>query len=91
MADGERIEVTSLTMTCSACPSQWEGLLDDGRVLYCRYRWGTLEIGVGETLTEAVRNRNWCRTLGDAYHGVMSEDELLPHLGEFLAALEATP
>lgn len=35
--------VTSLKKTCTACPSQWDGTLDDGRVLYARYRWGYVD------------------------------------------------
>jgi hypothetical protein len=39
-------KVKSLTKTCHACPSQWEGKLDDGRDLYIRFRWGWLTLSV---------------------------------------------
>lgn len=40
------IRVASITQTCHACPSQWEGLLDDGREVYVRYRFGWLSISI---------------------------------------------
>lgn len=33
-------KVVALKKTCIACPSQWEGILKDGRVVYARYRHG---------------------------------------------------
>jgi hypothetical protein len=35
-------KVVALKKTCIACPSQWEGALKDGRVVYARYRHGEL-------------------------------------------------
>lgn len=32
------IVVASAARTCSACPAQWEGVTDDGRQVYARYR-----------------------------------------------------
>jgi hypothetical protein len=45
-----KILIESLIMTCSACPSQWEGKTDDDRNVYIRYRWGrlTVQFGIGE-------------------------------------------
>jgi hypothetical protein len=48
------IRVTEIRKTCSACPAQWEGTLDDGRIIYIRLRWGYLYAGVGKTLDEAI-------------------------------------
>jgi len=39
-------KVVSIEQTCGACPSQWEGRLDDGRGLYVRYRYGKLKIAL---------------------------------------------
>ena len=44
-------KISSIVQTCVACPSQWEGLLDDGRCFYIRYRWGHLSVRVSETKT----------------------------------------
>lgn len=35
-------KIKDLTMTCEACPSQWEGHAYGGLGVYIRYRWGTL-------------------------------------------------
>jgi hypothetical protein len=50
------ILVESVLCTCEACPSQWEGLTADAQVVYARYRYARLTIGVGATLEEAVAN-----------------------------------
>jgi len=50
-------KVVELTKTCKACPAQWEGQLDDGRVIYVRYRWGGLSVGMGATLDDALVHR----------------------------------
>lgn len=36
--DASLIRVVSLTQTCEACPAQWDGMTDDGREVYVRYR-----------------------------------------------------
>lgn len=51
-----RPKVVTLKKTSLACPSQWEGFLEDGRVIYARYRWGELSVGVGDGADEAVSN-----------------------------------
>ena len=42
--------VLTLKKTCLACPSQWEGTVDDGRAVYARFRHGHLSVGIGETV-----------------------------------------
>src|SRR3954464_14370014 len=39
--------LTELRQTCSTCPSQWEGLTEDGRPVYIRFRHGWLSVQVG--------------------------------------------
>lgn len=46
--------VASLVMTCGACPAQWEGALEDGQVVYVRFRHGQLTVGFGRNVREAV-------------------------------------
>jgi len=69
-----------LIKTCEACPSQWEGQLDDDLYLYIRYRWGVLSVGIGETLDEAIGNRNFLEKVGDTFDGVMSTSTMLSYL-----------
>lgn len=42
------IVVESITMTCGACPTQWEGHTNDGKSVYVRYRWGYLSVDVND-------------------------------------------
>ena len=82
--------VVTLTQTCLAVPSQWEGELDDGHSLYVRYRHGLLRVGVGEGLSEAIENSVpetalHCERLGDDLDGVMTYKELRGHLRGVLA------
>lgn len=81
--------VTALEKTCPACPSQWEGTLDDGRVMYARYRWGELSVGLGKDIDEAVDNGRtedalFFEHVGDGLDGFMSFEELRAHLGGLL-------
>lgn len=48
------MKVTSIVQTSTACPSQWEGTLEDGRMVYVRYRWGYLSVRVSPTPTTEV-------------------------------------
>lgn len=49
-----KIQITQLAMTCSACPSQWEGTTVGGGSVYIRYRYGWLTASVGPDLDSAV-------------------------------------
>lgn len=42
------VRVTEIKMTCGGCPTSWEGVTDDGREVYARYRWGYLRVTVGD-------------------------------------------
>lgn len=80
--------VVSLEQTCSACPSQWEGQLDDGRWLYARYRGGFLSIRLGDSLDEAISaygpDALYESQCGDGLDGFMETDELRRHLAGLL-------
>jgi len=80
-----RPKVLALRNTSLACPSQWEGVLEDGRAVYARYRWGELSVGVGESVDEAVRNGMsdqalYADPVGDGLDGYMDFEELKAHL-----------
>lgn len=82
---GEQRKVTALRKTSTACPSQWEGTLEDGRAVYARYRHGHLSVGVGDDVEEAVRSSTSDRALyadyaGDGLDGFMDFEELAIHL-----------
>lgn len=67
--------------TATACPTQYEGTLPDGRIYYFRYRSGKATLGLGETIEDAVADalhvldRSAHLTLGDHLDGSLSEDE----------------
>lgn len=73
------LRVTSLTQACGACPAQWEGRTEDGRWIYVRYRWGALQIGVGDTIEQAIDrddDASYYRELGDGFDGFLTLAEL---------------
>ena len=69
--------VVEIKRTCSACPSQWEGILDDGRSIYVRYRWGNITAGIGDTLDEAIRNKSIYFSYGDEFDGYITDREMV--------------
>jgi hypothetical protein len=75
-----RPKVVALEKTSLACPSQWEGTLEDGRVIYARYRHGALSVGIGDDIDEAVHN-GWTNEalyadyVGDGFDGFMDFEE----------------
>ena len=76
----------TLVKTCSACPSQWEGQLEDGRYVYIRFRWGHLSVRASaESIDEAVTGGEELYSGGpDDVHpfdGVMSTCEMLKLAG----------
>jgi hypothetical protein len=78
-------KVLTLKKTCLACPSQWEGDLEDGRAVYARFRHGHLSVGIGGTVKEAVGNAMSDQALyegdiGDRFDGFMDFDELKARL-----------
>jgi hypothetical protein len=75
MSDFDRI-VTSYRQTCSACPTQYEGTVEDGRIFYFRYRGGWASLGLGSTIDEAVTDRREVGVQhGDGLDGCLDEDE----------------
>jgi hypothetical protein len=49
-------KLVALKRSTWACPTQWEGTLEDGRALYSRCRHGQLSVGLGEDIKGAVTN-----------------------------------
>lgn len=73
------MKLNNLVQTCDACPSQWDAILDDGRGVYIRYRWGTLSVMVsnnpGEDGFDGIEIYN--EQLNNDSDGVLSEAEML--------------
>jgi hypothetical protein len=87
-------KLVTLKRTTWACPTQWEGKLEDGRILYARCRHGELSVGIGAEIDAAIANGMskdvfYCDYVED---GPMSFEELRAHLHALLelpAGLEA--
>ncbi len=86
------MKIIGMTKTCDVCPSQWEANLDDGRMLYIRYRWGHLTVNISPSPTKDVMDAVdgpslFSESIGDDYDGFLSEDELMaavmPKLAEW--------
>lgn len=78
------MRLAKLERTCIACPSQWDGILEDGREVYIRYRYGQLRVNIGNpTLIEPVFNNELLvdKQLGDDLDGVMETGEMLEETG----------
>jgi hypothetical protein len=83
-------KVVDLKMTCVACPSQWEGQLEDGRYFYGRYRWGYLYVGAAADVSEAIMASPGredevevlvAEQVGDDLAGDMSTTEMMRRAG----------
>ena len=82
MSNSNLPKVDSLYRTCIACPSQWEGNLEDGRIFYIRYRWGYFSASVSKAPSEEVSDAlDGIEILGiqygDEYDGHMDEETMI--------------
>lgn len=79
--------VAEIEMTCSACPSQWEGKTDDGRAVYARYRHGFLTVQVGGTTLDDALDADCIVAVqvGDQWDGVMDAQALARHTKDVVA------
>ena len=75
------IRVVQIKQTCESCPSQWEGLTDDNRRVYVRYRWGWLVVRVGapgdtDEFAGVRGEEVLCLGYGDDFDGYMTYNTL---------------
>ena len=75
------ITIKELIKMPGACPTQWEGITDDNRFVYIRYRHGTLTVTLGDvngnihdTVNHGELIFKW--KSNDEWSGVMSDEEL---------------
>jgi len=72
------MEITTIVRTCIACPSQWQGRLNNEQYIYIRYRWSNFTIGVGDDLFQAISNTIFSDLIGDSpYEGWMTNLEMM--------------
>lgn len=83
-------KITEIEQTCLACPSQWEGRLENGRTFYIRYRWGGLSVRVSPEPTEdvgaAVNGEEvfYANVSKDGFDGFISLPEVAKQAGHVL-------
>ena len=87
------MKVRDIIKTCEACPSQWDGHFEDGRMFYVRYRWGHLIIRVSPDLTdnvhEAVEGKEiLSKQVGDSLNGFLDDDQFRREVLMFLDNFE---
>lgn len=63
--------------TCEAFPSQWEGMLDNGKSIYIKYRHGKLKVGLGKTLSKAILNAKVIYESKNELDGFMTNEEMI--------------
>jgi len=83
------MKASTLLMTCEVCPSQWEGKLDDGRMFYIRYRWGSLSVRVSRAVTNDVDDAVLGESVLEVDHdndwdGYMSTKDMQNHTNHVL-------
>jgi hypothetical protein len=76
------IKVIELTRTCASNPSQWEGVLADGRRFYIRYRWSTLtaQVSMDDNEWETIYKRGD----GTGWDGLLDTSEMIAELSGVL-------
>lgn len=79
------MKLIKLECTCEACPTQYDGKLDDGRMIYVRYRWGYLSIRISKDETDdifhAVRGEEiYGICIGNGLDGWMEYSDIIDHL-----------
>ena len=73
--------IVDLVQTSPRAPSQWEGVLSDGRWLYVRHQRGELSMGVGATLDEALASSASLDVeVAGAGESDASWDQVAPHV-----------
>lgn len=83
-----KYKIKELTKTCGGFPSQWEGKLEDGKMIYIRYRWGNLDVRISKNITndilDAVKGKSiYYGYMGGEYDGVMENNKLISVLKDF--------
>ena len=87
----ELLIVKTPSQTCNACPSQWEGHLSNGKMIYIRYRWGTLTADISKNATDDIydaigesSDEIFYKKIGDEFDGTMGTTEMLKHLSDIV-------
>lgn len=77
--------ITKIECTCSACPTQYEGMLDNGKMFYFRFRWGELSISESSNPTEEIDDAIIGTVIledqtNDQWNGSLSPEQVVSYL-----------
>lgn len=74
--------IASLRQTTWISPAQWEGVLEDGRAVHVRYRWGELSVRIAASPGQLYESAPWFDELvGDWRNPVIELDDVLRFTG----------
>jgi hypothetical protein len=76
------MKIKEMKQISDFCPSQWEIKLEDGKMIYVRYRYGWLSVCVSKDKTDDIFDAVdgeviYGEQLGGEYDGSLEERELL--------------
>jgi len=74
--------VDDVDMTCSACPSQWNITLENGRSIYVRYRWGGFSAEYDD-MNDDEDSLIVSKAVGDGFDGCMSTEEMIKIMSQY--------
>jgi hypothetical protein len=81
------MKIKNIICTCNTCPSQWEAKSEDGRPVFIHYRWGELNIGIGEpgelidkAVQKSIFNPAVSIELGGEFDGDISLEKVMPYI-----------
>lgn len=86
----DKPKVIKLEKTCDACPSQWELTLEDGRMVYVRFRWGNFTANISPSpttqISDAVSGESLLslENFSDSLDGYLEESKMIEILSEKL-------
>lgn len=88
------MKAIEIKKTCGVSPTQFEIKLEDGRMIYFRFRWGYLSIKVSPSPTnniiDAVRGKEiFGEQISDPYDGCLENGKALDYMHK--AGIEINP
>jgi hypothetical protein len=71
------ITVIEVAQISHACPTEWEGITDDGRHIYVRYRFSNFSVQIADTRRKASKGYELFRAkIGEEMSGTMGFDQM---------------
>lgn len=80
------MKVKEITSSGGACPYQCEGVLEDGRIFYLRYRWGklTLRAAAHEDFLWENDSVVFSKVIGNSLDGCVDNEKVHKELDQII-------